>query len=148
MSEYYPQFETVEEEALFLRQDMRTISWYFTDAKALDYKSLWAIWDGTFNINTGQIIQHAGKLYRRYGRSASDSNPAENPQEYYEITDEPWDLYDSEKVYNAGDRIKVRSLYGTTYYISRIDNNTSKPPASSSNSRWYWIGPYRTDNYQ
>lgn len=147
MSEYYPQFETVIEEALFLRQDMRTISWYFTDAEALDYKSLWTIWDGTLLINQGQIVQHAGKLYRRYGQSADASNPAENPQNYYEITDEPWDLYDSEKVYSAGDRIKVRSLTGTTYYISRIDNNTSKPPTSSSNSRWYRIGPYRTNNY-
>lgn len=148
MSNYYPQYDSLIEEAYDLRSYeaiKNKTGIFFTDAEALDYMPLFPTWEeANRKPFYNAIVRHNGKIYRAYKVNFPSSvtlEPQEDPDHYYEINTSEWSEYVSGSTYSAGDRVKVLTASNNAnYYISKTDNNTATPTDSTN---WYSIGPYK-----
>ena len=134
MSDYYPDIESVIDEAGDLREVVVLLSRCIPDAEAASYKTLFREWVRRDGYIDGEIVRYDDKLYRTVTViSTSTTPPPDDIYTWYEVDDGTISDWNRTTVYSKGDLV-LRQKSGEEYqwlYVSLRDNNTNHRPESS-----------------
>lgn len=161
MTDYYPD-KTVIQEADYLRAKLALKMRKYCEAGIVNFPTLLRNWTSS-TYDQYDAVLYNGEVYRvAPSEGISGSTPPQNDgNPWFKVDENEWPAYVSGKVYNKGDRVmytagsattpvkivstdesftETASSARATYFVSKVDNNTSIP---TSERKWARVYAYR-----